>query len=66
MILEELTAEQLAEIAPEAPVEALAVLQPAESVRRRESLGGPGPNAMAAQIEHAKSVFAARGFPKIA
>jgi argininosuccinate lyase len=66
VILEELTAEQLAEIAPEAPVEALAVLQPAESVRRRESLGGPGPNAMAAQIEHAKSVFAARGFPKIA
>jgi len=65
-VLEELTAERLAEIAPGAPPEALSVLQPQASVRRRETLGGPGPAAMAAQIEHAKRVFETVGFPKIA
>jgi len=64
--LEELTSETLAEIAPEVPVEALAVLQPAGSVRRRESLGGPGPNAMDAQIAHARTLWETEGFPKVA
>jgi len=64
--LESLDAATLAEIAPEVPAEALSVLQPADSVRRRESLGAPGPNAMAAQIEHAKRVWGVVGYPRIA
>jgi argininosuccinate lyase len=64
--LEELTAESIAEIAPEVPVEALAVLQPAGSVRRRESLGGPGPAAMDAQLAHARRLWETQGFPAIA
>jgi len=64
--LEELTAESLASIAPEVPAEALAVLQPAGSVQRRESLGGPGPLAMDAQLEHARGLLETQGFPKIA
>jgi argininosuccinate lyase len=63
--LEELTEERLAQIAPEVPKEALGVLQPEDSVRRRESLGGPGPKAMAAQLDHARRVFEAEGFHKI-
>lgn len=62
IVLEELTAESLAEIAPEVPTSALEVLSAAGSVRRRESLGAPGPNAMAVQIEHAKRLHVARGF----
>jgi argininosuccinate lyase len=64
--LEDLTAERLAQIAPEVPAEALAVLQPEGSVRRRESLGGPGPNAMAAQLAHARRLHEETGFHKIA
>jgi len=64
--LEELTPESLQEIAPEVPVEALAVLQPEGSVRRRESLGGPGPNAMNAQLAHARTLWETKGFPSIA
>jgi len=64
--LEDLTEERLGEIAPEIPKEALSVLQPEDSVRRRESLGAPGPHALAAQIEHAKTLFDTVGFPKIA
>jgi len=64
--LEELTEETLAQIAPEVPVEALSVLQPEGSVRRRESLGAPGPNAMNAQIAHARALWEAEGFHKIA
>jgi argininosuccinate lyase len=64
--LEELTPETLAQIAPEVPPEALAVLLPEASVRRRESLGGPGPNAMQAQLTHATRILDTTGFPKIA
>ena len=64
--LEELTPETIAEIAPEVPVEALAVLQPEGSVRRRESLGGPGPNAMDAQLAHARRLWETEGYPTIA
>jgi argininosuccinate lyase len=64
--LEELTPETLAAIVPEVPVEALAVLQPAGSVRRRESLGGPGPAAMVAQLAHARKLLETEGFPTIA
>jgi argininosuccinate lyase len=64
--LEDLTEASLAEIAPDVPSEALTVLQPEESVRRRESLGGPGPKAMSAQLEHARDLLEAPGFPKIA
>ncbi len=62
IVLEELTPLLLSEIAPEVPAEALEVLSAAGSVRRRESLGGPGPKAMAAQLEHAQRLMDARGF----
>jgi argininosuccinate lyase len=64
--LEELDEARLREIAPEVPVEALSVLQPEESVRRRESIGGPGPHAMEAQLSHAQWLHKCEGFPKIA
>jgi argininosuccinate lyase len=64
--LEELDEARLREIAPEAPAEALRVLQPEESVRRRESLGGPGPHAMEKQLAHAHWLHKCEGFPKIA
>ncbi len=64
--LEDLTVETLRDIAPEVPAEALSVLQPENSVRRRESLGGPGPNALGAQIEHARRIYEVSGFPAIA
>lgn len=64
--LEDLTPETLAQIAPEVPAEALSVLQPESSVQRRESLGAPGPKAMEAQIAHARRMFEAEGFHKIA
>ncbi len=64
--LEELTASVLAEIDPEIPAEAISVLQPEQSVARRESFGGPGPKAMDVQVAHAQAIFAERGFPKIA
>lgn len=66
IVLEELTPETLAEIEPDVPAAALGVLSAAGSVARRESLGGPGPNAMAAQLSHANLLFAERGFPRIA
>ena len=64
--LEDLSAESLAEIAPEVPSEALTVLQPAGSVKRRESYGAPGPKAMQIQLDHAKLVLENTGFPEIA
>ncbi|AIE85687.1 argininosuccinate lyase [Fimbriimonas ginsengisoli] len=64
--LEDLTEAQLAQIAPGVPKEALSVLQPEDSVRRRESLGAPGPNAMATQLAHARRMLEAVGFPKVA
>ncbi len=66
MVLEDLTEETLREIAPEVPSEALNVLSAEGSVRRRESLGGPGPKAMAAQIAHARRLLAAPGFERVA
>ncbi len=41
---------------------ALRLLDPRESVRRRESEGGPGPKAMAAQLRLAASLHRKRGF----
>lgn len=64
--LEDLSPALLAEIAPDVPVEALNVLSPAASVSRRESLGGPGPKAIAAQIEHARRILETEGFARIA
>ena len=66
LVLEDLTVETLAEIAPEVPAEALAVLRPEDSVKRRESLGAPGPKAMAAQIAHAKKLYQNPRFVSIA
>lgn len=64
--LEDLTPERLAAIAPEVPAEALECLVPEKSVARRNSLGGPGPEAIKTQIAHARRVVEATGFPKIA
>ncbi len=64
--LEDLTEPMLAQMAPEVPVEALSVLHPEGSVKRRESLGAPGPQAMSRQIEHAKRLWATEGFHTVA
>jgi argininosuccinate lyase len=64
--LEDLTPAMLSEICPEIPAEGLTVLRPEDSVRRRESLGGPGPKAMETQLAHAKRMFDAVGFHQIA
>jgi argininosuccinate lyase len=65
-VLEDLTEHSLKEIAPEVPVAALSVLSGAESVRRRESMGAPGPGAMEKQLTHAQWILSVEGFPKIA
>ncbi|RYG82386.1 argininosuccinate lyase [bacterium] len=64
--LEDLDEVVLKSIAPEVPAEALEVLTPEGSVRRRESQGGPGPRAMAEQIRLAKELHEKRGFERIA
>ncbi|RYG33222.1 argininosuccinate lyase [bacterium] len=64
--LEDMTPAILSEIAPEVPAEALGVLSPEGSVGRRNSLGGPGPQAMEAQLAHARRMFETAGFGKIA
>ncbi len=64
--LEDLSEETLRQIAPEVPVEALAVLSPEASVARRESLGAPGPKAMDSQLAHARGLLDLTGFPRIA
>ena len=63
--LEDLDAKILAEICPEIPADALNVLKPEDSVRRRESFGAPGPKAMDVQLAQAKKVFESRGFEAI-
>jgi len=65
-VLEDLNAERLQQIAPEVPPEALGVLSARSSVDRRNSLGGPGKRAMEAQIQHAKTLYEERGFPRVA
>lgn len=65
-VLEDLAEQSLAEIAPEVPASALQVLSAAESVRRRESMGAPGPGAMEKQLTHAQWILSVEGFPKIA
>lgn len=62
--LEDLSPERIHSIAPEVPPEAVKVLQPTDSVQRRESQGGPGPKAMDAQIAKAQGVHEAVGFLK--
>lgn len=64
--LEDLTLDQLRQCAPEVPDQAISVLQPEASVARRSSLGSPGPEAMEAQLRHAKWLHACEGFPKVA
>ncbi len=64
--LEDLDSHSLERLAPQIPKEALGVLKPEDSVRRRESLGGPGPKAMEAQIARATELYEKSGFPKIA
>lgn len=63
--LEDLDAKILGEICPEIPADALNVLRPEDSVRRRESFGAPGPKAMDVQLAQAKKVFESRGFEAI-
>ena len=63
--LEDLDAKILSEICPEIPADALNVLKPEDSVRRRESFGAPGPKAMSVQLDQARKVFESRGFEAI-
>lgn len=63
--LDDLDEAILNEIAPEITSDALDVLKPEDSVRKRESFGAPGPKAMEKQIEQAKALFEDRGFEKI-
>lgn len=62
--LEALDAAGLAEVAPKAPPDTVDVLRPEGSVASRESYGGPGPKAMARQLEEAAGALAAPGFPR--
>jgi argininosuccinate lyase len=64
--LEDLDPAALSEIAPGVSPEAISCLRAEESVRRRESMGGPGPNAMQVQLAHAKTLLDEVGFHKIA
>lgn len=45
--------------------EAMQMMDAGESVRRRETYGGPGPNAMAEQLRHAARLHRKRGFLSI-
>jgi argininosuccinate lyase len=65
-VLEDLDEAKLAEIAPDVPASALSVLRAEDSVRRRESLGAPGPRAMDKQLTHGQWILECEGFPKIA
>lgn len=60
--LEDLTPELLGELAPAVPPDALAVLRPSRSALARNSQGGPGRAAMAAQIRRAKALLRKEGF----
>ena len=60
--LEDLDAAELALLAPDAPPDTINVLQPEGSVASRESYGGPGPNAMREQLEHAARMLGETGF----
>jgi argininosuccinate lyase len=64
-ILEDLDEAKLSEIAPEVPAGVLQALKPEESIRRRESLGAPGPNAIEKQLTHAQWILDCEGFPKV-
>lgn len=66
IVLEDLDEPTLKAIAPSIPTEALGVLQPEDSVRRRESYGGPGPKAMETQLSLAQELVDDRGFARVA
>ncbi len=61
--LEDLTAHDLAKLAPEIPAEAVVVLKPERSALSRNSYGGPGLRAMQAQFQRADKRLKAPGFP---
>ncbi|MCW5943922.1 MAG: argininosuccinate lyase [Fimbriimonadaceae bacterium] len=60
--LEDLNVATLREIDPTVPEEALSVLRPTQSALSRNSQGGPGRRAMAAQIKRARALLARKGF----
>jgi argininosuccinate lyase len=66
IVLEDLNAAILAEIDADIPVGVLSVIQPVDSVNRRESYGGPGPKAMKVQLDMAEALVSERGFNRIA
>lgn len=66
LVLEQLTPELLHEIAPEVSVEVLKIVSANGSVKRRESYGGPGPEAMKVQLAHAEKLLGIVGFPSVA
>jgi argininosuccinate lyase len=64
--LEDATMADLHHCIPEANEADLVLLQPEESVRRRNSFGAPGPEAMRIQLERATAVVEAEGFAELA
>ncbi|MFO0046548.1 MAG: argininosuccinate lyase, partial [Armatimonadota bacterium] len=66
IVLEDLNAAILTEIDADIPVGVLSVIQPVDSVNRRESYGGPGPKAMKVQLDMAEALVSERGFSRIA
>lgn len=66
LVMEELTPELFAEIAPDAPVSALENLTARASVDARNSFGGPGRRAMTEQLAQARELYTEEGFPRVA
>jgi argininosuccinate lyase len=64
--LEDATMADLHHCIPAANEADLVLLQPEESVRRRNSFGAPGPEAMRVQLERATAVLEAEGFAELA
>jgi len=62
--LEDLTADRLAEIAPDVPAEMLGVLDPRASAASRNSFGGTGTEAVREQLSIAERLLRDSGFPR--
>ncbi len=63
--LEDLDSESLQRLVPEAPASALKNLLPEDSVKARESYGGPGPKAIKEQLIHAQQLLKMAGFAQV-
>ncbi len=62
---QDLTTENLKKVAPEMNPRLLSVLDPIASIQSRNSLGGPGQEAMKRQLDHATKLLKKDGFKTI-